>query len=67
MDLRERVVAAVGDGQSRQVSALFRMSVSSVVKWVQLARSTGSPAPRPMGGRRGCKLDSERDWLLGRV
>ena len=41
MDLRERVVAAVGDGQScRQVSALFRVSVSSVVKWAQLARST---------------------------
>ena len=64
MDLRERVVAAVGDGQScRQVSALFRVSVSSVVKWAQLARSTGSPAPKPVGGRRGC----ERDWLLGRL
>ena len=68
MDLRERVVAAVGDGQScRQVSALFRVSVSSVVKWAQLARSTGSPAPRSVGGRRGCKLDNERDWLLGRL
>ena len=68
VDLRERMVAAVGDGQScRQVSALFRVSVSSVVKWAQLARSTGSPAPRPMGCRRGCKLDGERDWLLGRL
>lgn len=68
MDLRERVVAAVGDGQScRQVSALFRVSVASVVKWAQLARSTGSPAPKPVGGRRGCKLDGERDWLLGRL
>lgn len=65
MDLRERVVAAVGNSQScRQVSALFRVSVSSVVMWAQLARSTGSPAPRPVGGRRGCKLDSERDWRL---
>ena len=68
MDLRERVVAAVGDGQScRQVPALFRVSVASVVKWAQLARSTGSPAPRPVGGRRGCKLDGDRDWLLGRL
>ena len=68
MDLRERVVAAVGDGQScRQVSAVFRVSVSSVVKWAQLARSTGSPAPKPVGGRRGCKLDGERDWLLRRL
>jgi transposase len=54
MDLRERVVAAIGDGQScRQVSALFRVSVSSVVKWAQRARSTGSPAPRRVGGSRG--------------
>lgn len=68
MDLRERVVAAVGDGQScRQVSTLFRVSVSSVVKWAQRARSTGRPAAKPTGGRRGCKLDGERDWLLGRL
>jgi transposase len=62
------VVAAVGDGQScRQVSTLFRVSVASVVKWAQRARSTGSPAARPTGGRRGCKLDGERQWLLGRL
>lgn len=69
MDLRERVVAADGDGQScRQVWALFRVSVASVVKWAQLARSTGrSPAPRPVSGRRGCKLDGARDCLLGRL
>ena len=33
----------------------------------QLARSTGSAAAKPMGGRRGCKLDGERDWLLARL
>jgi transposase len=66
MDLRERVVAAVGDGQScRQVSTLFRVSVASVLKWAQLARSTGSAAAKPMGGRRGCKLDGERDCCWG--
>ncbi len=41
--------------------------MSSVVKWAQRARSTGSPAPRRVGGSRGFKLDSERDWLLGRL
>jgi len=62
------VVAAVGDGQScREVSRLFRVSVASVVKWAQRARSTGSPAAKPIGGRRGCKLDGEREWLLGRL
>ncbi len=68
LDLRERVVAAVGDGHScREVSALFRVSVASVVKWAQRARSMGSPAAKPMGGRRGCKLDGEREWLLSRL
>jgi transposase len=46
---------------------LFRVSVASVVKWAQRARSTGRPAAKPTGGRRGCKLDGERDWLLGRL
>jgi transposase len=69
LDLRERVVAAIDDGRScRDVAGLFRVSVSCVVKWAQLARATGSPAPRPMGAPSGVsKLDGERDWLLGRL
>ena len=68
-DLRERVVAAVGDGQScRQVATVFRVSVASVVKWSQRARQTGSVLAKPMGGRAGrSKLDSERLWLLARL
>ena len=46
LDLREWVVAAVGDGQSsRQVARLFRVSVASVVKWAQLCDTTASPRP----------------------
>ena len=69
LDLRERVVAAVEDGQSsRQVARLFRVSVASVVKWAQRSRTTGSAAARPMGGRPGVsKLDVERTWLLARL
>jgi transposase len=69
LDLRERVVASVGDGQSsRQVARLFRVSVASVVKWAQRSRVTGSPAAKPMGGRPGVsKLDGERSWLLARL
>jgi transposase len=38
------------------------------VKWAQRARSTGSPAALPMGGRAGVsKLDGEREWLLDRL
>jgi transposase len=53
LDLRERVVAAVSRGLScRAVAVRFDVSVASVVKWAQRARATGSPAARPMGGKR---------------
>jgi transposase len=68
LDLRERVVASVANGKScRAVAALFRVGVASVVKWCQRARATGSPAAKPMGGKRPYRLESEREWLLARV
>jgi transposase len=65
-DLRERVVAAVDEGQScREVASVFRVSV---VKWSQRARQTGAVSALPMGGRPGrSKLDGERSWLLARL
>ena len=52
-DLRERVVAAVVGGEScRAVAARFGVAVSSVVKWSQRQRTTGSVAPGKMGGHR---------------
>ena len=68
LDLRERVVAAVTAGQScRAVAATFQVSVSSVVKWSQRFRATGSAAARAMGGNRPYALAGERDWLLRRL
>jgi len=68
LDLRERVVAAVLSGKScRTVAERFGVSVASVVKWTQRYRTTGSPAPGKMGGRRPFVLEAERDWLLGRL
>jgi transposase len=68
LDLRERVVASVAGGRScRAVAALFDVSVSSVVKWSQRARATGSAAAKPMGGKRPYVLAGERDWLLARL
>jgi transposase len=68
LDLRERVVAAVTAGQScRAVAATFKVSVSSVVKWSQRFRATGSAAARAMGGNRPYALACERDWLLRRL
>jgi len=68
LDLRERVVAAVGAGQScRSVAERFGVSVASVVKWSQRFRATGSAAAKPMGGRRPYALEGERSWVLARV
>jgi transposase len=50
-DLRERVVGAVERGATvRRVAERFGVSVSSVVKWHQRYRSTGSVRPGQMGG-----------------
>ena len=68
LDLRERVVAAVLHGLScRAVAVRFDVSVASVVKWAQRARETGSPAARPMGGKRPYLLAGQRSWLLARL
>ena len=68
LDLRERVVASVARGHScRAVAALFDVSVASVVKWSQRAREAGTPAAKPMGGKRPYVLAGQRDWLLARL
>lgn len=68
LDLRMRVVTALKSGLTcRQVARSFDVSVSSVVKWSQRERLTGSPAAARMGGHRPYILESERDWLLSQI
>ncbi len=68
LDLRERVVAAVESGRTvRDVGSSFGVSVSSVVKWSQRYRATGSAAALPMGGRRPFALAAHRGWVLSRL
>jgi len=68
LDLRERAVARVAAGESvRSVAALLQVSVSSVVKWAQRFRATGSAAAGPMHGHRPRVLLPHRDWLLSRM
>jgi len=69
LDLRERVVARVQAGESvRSVAQTFDVAVSSVVKWSQRYRATGSAAPAKMGGYVPGKLIGEtRLWLLERA
>ena len=67
-DLRERVVALVlGGSTTRAAAARMQVSVASAVRWAQAARSTGSAAAKPMGGKRPYLLAGQRDFLLGRL
>lgn len=68
LDLRERAVARVAAGESvRSVALVLQVSVSSVVKWSQRFRATGSAAAGPMHGHRRKVLLPHRDWLLSRM
>jgi transposase len=67
-DLRERVVAALAGGAScRTVAARFGVAVSSVVKWSQRYRATGSVAPGKMGGHRKRVLEPHRAFIRERI
>ncbi len=67
-DLRERVVAAVLSGESsRAVAARFSVAVSSVVKWSQRYRATGSVCPDKMGGYRKRILEPHRGFIVERL
>jgi putative transposase len=67
-DLRERVVGALEAGEScRSVAARFGVAVSSVVKWSQRYRLSGSVAPGKMGGHRKRVLEPYRDFIMERI
>lgn len=67
-DLRERVVAAVLAGESsRSVASRFGVAVSSVVKWSQRYRATGSVGPGKMGGHRKRVLEPYRAFIVERI
>ena len=69
LDLRKRAVSRVLDCESvRSVAMVLDVSVSSVVKWSQRYRSTGSMAPGRAGGRpRPSPLAPHRAWLVERI
>ena len=66
MDLRERAVARVQVGESvRAVAQALSISASSVVKWSQRFKVTGSPAAGKMGGYRPRLLVGEHAAFFG--
>jgi transposase len=60
-DLRERILAAVDnhEGSRRAIARRFRVDVSTITRWLQLRRQTGSLAPRPHGGGKPPTLDDD--------
>lgn len=67
-DLRERVLAAVLNGEScRSIAARFDVAPSSVVKWSQRYRTTGSIRPGKVGGHRKPVLNAHREFILERI
>jgi putative transposase len=70
LDLRERAVAAVVTGglSRRRAAAQFGVGESTVIRWVQRLRRTGSVAPGKMGGHKAKAIaGAHRVWLLARV
>jgi len=49
------------------VAARFDVAVSSVVKWSQRYRATGSVAADKMGGHRPVLLEPHRDFIIERL
>ena len=68
LDLRQRVLAQVAAGMScHEVAELNAIVPSTVVKWARRHRDTGSPAAKPMGGKRPYLLEAHRAWLAARI
>ena len=68
VDLRKRVVAAVGEeGMScRAAAKRFGVSFASAIRWVAAVGERGSCAPLPMGGdTRSRRIEAHADYLLG--
>lgn len=69
MDLRERVMARLGEGKSVwQVAAALDVARSSVMKSTQRLRATGNCAPAKFGGWRSRKIVGDQGaWLPERI
>ncbi len=69
MDLRDRAMARLDAGETvREVAVALSVAPSSVVKWSQRKRATGSAAPGKMGGHVPRKIRGEPEvWLRARM
>src|SRR5689334_12402163 len=68
MDLRERVAAALdeGEGPQREVARISRVSLSFVSRLLKRRREEGTLAPEPHGGGPAPVLGAAERWRLAR-
>ena len=66
LDLRIRVLSAVGAGMShRAAGARFGVSAASVSRWRALEREQGDARPKALGGdRRSGRIEAQRGVIL---
>jgi putative transposase len=69
MDIRDRAMARLDAGETvRDVAEALSVAPSSVVKWSQRFRATGSVAPGKIGGHVPHKIKgAHADWLRARI
>ena len=67
VDLRERVIAAIGEGMScRGAAVRFGVSAASAIRWRALSRRQGDVRPGPLGGdRRSGRIEAQAEVILG--
>lgn len=69
MDIRDRAMARLDAGETvREAAGALSIAPSSVVKWSQRRRATGSAAPGKIGGHVPRKIQGEHAvWLCERM
>ena len=69
MELRDRAVKFVLAGESRHaVAQRLGLGVSTVIRWLDRHKRTGSAAPAKFGGYRQPKIAGpHKDWLVERI
>ena len=67
VDLRSRVLKACAAGSSaRQAADRFGVAASTAIRWLARARA-GELGPRPVGNRRGSRLDPHSAYVFGLI
>jgi transposase len=69
LDLRNRVVAAIEGGMSRnQAAKRFGIAISTAIGWMQRVEETGSVEPGQMGGHKPKAISGDHAvWLSRRL